>query len=260
MKKLLAGVAVAAAVTATACGDSGGESTLTVFAAASLTDAFGEMAEAFEASHDGVQVELNFASSSTLAVQITEGAPGDVFASANQAQMDVVVAAGIATEPQTFATNFLVVAVPGDSSTVEDFADLAGPGIALVLAAPDVPAGDFARQVLSNASRTNSPYGGDFAERVLSNVVSQEPDVRSVLSKVELGEADAGIVYATDVAATHGEVKRVEIPVEFNVVAEYPIATVSDAGQLALAREFIAFILSAEGQATLRKHGFGTID
>lgn len=246
----------------TACGDGDEpppagvlDGDITVFAAASLTDAFTAAAEAFEAAHPGVDVALNFASSSALATQINEGAPADVFAAADQNQMQVVIDAAAAAGSEVFATNLPVVIVPHGSGLVTSFAGLAEDRVLVVLAAEDVPIGRYSREILENASNT-SALGPNFAERVLENLVSNEPNVRAVLTRVQLGEADAGIVYATDAAAESGEVDVIEIPDEFNVVATYPITVLEDASNPEVARAFVDFILSADGQAILLSFGF----
>jgi molybdate transport system substrate-binding protein len=174
---------------------------LTVFAAASLTDAFGRIAEAFEAAHPGVTVAFNFAGSQALRTQIEEGAAADVFASANFAELETLIASGhiTAEDGQFFAGNRLVVIVPQDNpAEIESLADLARPGVKLVLTAEEVPVGRYARQALDNL---NAQLGADFAVSVLANVVSNEDNVKQVVAKVSLGEADAGIVYSTDAMA-----------------------------------------------------------
>jgi molybdate transport system substrate-binding protein len=224
---------------------------LTVFTAASLTEAFGEMAAMFESTHPGVNVTLNFAGSNTLRAQIEAGARADVFASANTKEMNTLVANGFVAEGavQIFVANQLVIITPTENraglSTVDD---LALPGLKLVLAAEEVPVGRYARQILENA-------GADFKAKVLANVVSNETDVKQVLAKVQLGEADAGIVYASDAVATPA-LPVIEIPPEWNVLAEYPIAPLVNAPQPKLADEFLAFVLSPNGQSILQKWGF----
>ena len=224
---------------------------LTVFAASSLTESFEEVAAAFEAEHDA-EVILNFAGSSTLSTQVVQGAPADVFASADETQMEVVAEAGLlADEAQTFTQNRLVVITP-ENSPVETLSDLSQPGILLVLAGPNVPAGRYALSVLE---RLNEVYGADFAERVLANLVSEETNVRQVAAKVQLGEADAALVYATDAAVLRG-VRVLEIPAAHNVTARYPIAVLADSRQLDLAQTFVNFVQGARGQAILAERGF----
>ncbi len=221
--------------------EAGGE--VLVFAAASLTEAFGEIEEAFVAANPGATVTFNFAGSQTLATQINEGAPADVFASANQTQMDVVGEAG---EP--FIANVLQIAVePGNPLGIETLEDLARPDVTLVMAAEEVPAGQYAREALDAAGVTVDP-------------ASLEQDVRAVLSRVSLGEADAGIVYASDVASAGDEVSGVEIPDEQNVPATYPIATLPEAPNPEGAEAFVAFVRSEEGQTILAEHGFTRLE
>jgi molybdate transport system substrate-binding protein len=229
---------------------------ITVFAASSLTDAFTEASAAFEAANPGTEVRFNFGSSSTLATQINEAGCADVFASANTAQMEVVTHAGHAAGPVPFATNFLVVAKPKGTTVVNSFGDLAKPGVRLVLAAADVPVGQYAREAIKKANDSGA-FGADFEAKVLANLKSEEADVRATLAKAELGEADAVIVYATDVLVAEDAVTSLEIPPEYNVVATYPIAPISDSRNAALAAAFVEFVLSEAGRAILAKHSFG---
>jgi molybdate transport system substrate-binding protein len=233
---------------------SGQQTTLTVFAAASLTDAFGEMAYTFESSHPGVDVALNFAGSNTLRAQIEQGARADVFASANKKEMEKLTEVGLVNvnEKTAFLRNHLVVIIPQNNpAMLSSFEELSRPGLKLVLAAEEVPAGRYARQMLDNV-------GVDFKDQVLANVVSNETDVKQVVTKVQLGEADAGIVYASDAVAAP-ELSVIEIPAKWNVLAEYPIASLENAPNPELADEFITFVLSPEGGAILQKWGFTPI-
>ena len=236
-----------------ACSDGDQTGEIVVSAASSLTDAFTELAEAFERSEaaDGTTVTLNFGSSSALAVQIVEGAPADVFASANVVQMQVVVDDGKVSDPAVFAQNRIVVVTPAGLGRIAGFEDLAADGVRLVLAGPEVPVGVYARRAIAAA---DASIGGGFASAVLANVVSEEANVRAVLAKVELGEADAGIVYATDAAIAGDGVEAYGIPAEFAPPAEYVIAALNDAPASAAA--FVAFVLSEDGQAILERHGF----
>ncbi len=233
--------------------------TLTVFAAASLTDAFTEMGVQFEAAHPDVQVVFNFAGSQQLAQQLVQGASGDVFASANEKQMDNVVENGriAATTPQPFAHNELVVVFPQDNpGNITGLADLTKPGLKIILATAEVPVGAYSLQFLQTASGKDA-LGDGFETAVLANVVSYEQNVRAVLSKVALGEADAGIVYSSDlVGSVQSEMGRVAIPAEWNVIAEYPIAPLADSRQPGYAQDFIDFVLSPMGQQILDKYGF----
>jgi molybdate transport system substrate-binding protein len=232
------------------------EGKITVFAAASLTDAFKELGTAFSAANPKASVTFNFASSSALATQINEGAPADVFASADLVQMKVVTDKGT-TDPQLiFATNVPVVVVPASGSPVAAFEDLAKSGVKLVLAAPAVPIGNYARQIFANAS-TASGAGADFATKVLANLKSNEADVKSVLVKIQTGEGDAGVVYKTDAAVAGNQVRTLVIPDKYNVIAQYPIAAIKASSNVAAARAFVAFLTSNAGQTIMAKYGFG---
>ncbi|MCY3505858.1 MAG: molybdate ABC transporter substrate-binding protein [Chloroflexi bacterium] len=248
LRLAVTGALAVAALGLGACGD--GEEpteTITVFAAASLTEAFGELAAAFEAEHPGVTVRLSFAGSATLRTQILEGAPADVFASASPDEVAALDVAGLVVEERGLATNTLVVATGEDG--IGSFEELALPGLRLVLAAEAVPAGRYARESLALA-------GSDFAGRVLANVRSNEASVRATLAKVELGEADAAIVYASDLRAADEGVRAIAIPERFRVAAEYRIALLSESDG---ARAFVAFVTSARGMATLARHGFTAV-
>jgi len=250
-------VAVVVAVVAAACGstpadgDGSGDTTgevsgeLTVFATASLTDAFEEMRDAFVADHPDVEVVINNAGSQTLASQIVEGARADVFASADTVQMDVVADAGeLAGEPVVFATNRLAIAVePDNPLAIGGLAHLADPDLVVVLPAEEVPAGRYARQVLDGAGVEVSP-------------VSLEQSVRAALSKVELGEADAAIVFTTDLIASAGRAEEVALSSDQNVMARYPIAVLADAPNPAAAEAFVGFVLGGTGQRILADAGF----
>ncbi len=233
--------------------------TLNVFAAASLTDAFGEIGENFAAAHPGTEVVFNFAGSNQLATQITEGAPADVFASANKTQMNVVIESGriITGTPRTFVRNRLVVVTPSDNPAgLTGLQDLTTPGLKLVFAAKEVPVGQYSLDFLDKAEADGS-LGAGYKDAVIANVVSYEENVRAVLAKVTLGEADAGIVYTSDVAANaEGEVAQIEIPDNLNTVASYPIATLSDSPNPELAQQLMDYVLAPEGQQVLVKYGF----
>lgn len=232
---------------------------LIVFAAASLTDAFVTLGEAFTAANAQQEVLFNFAGSQQLAQQIVGGAPGDVFASANVVQMEQAVAGGriAAAAVQPFAANRLAVIVPqSNPAAIGSLQDLARPGLRLVLAAEEVPVGRYTLQFLENASATG--LGAEYRSRVLENVVSYELNVRAVLTKVALGEADAGIVYESDlVGRPDAELSRLEIPRGMNVEARYFIAPIEGDGAANVAASFIDFVLSTEGQEILRQYGLG---
>jgi molybdate transport system substrate-binding protein len=251
-------VAATEAVVATEPAAEAEATTLNVFAAASLTDAFGEIGRAFEAEHPGVTVAFNFAGSNQLATQIGEGAPADVFASANAAQMDVAVESGRidAGTPQIFVTNRLVVVYPADNPAgIAVLPDLAKPDTLIVLAAEEVPVGRYSLEFLDLAA-TDPAFGATFKDDVVGNVVSYEENVRSVLNKVALGEADAGIVYTSDLVGVEG-VASLEIPDALNILAAYPIAPLNDSAQADTAAAFVDLVLSDEGQAILANYGFG---
>jgi molybdate transport system substrate-binding protein len=170
--------------------------------------------------------------------------------------MKVVTDGSGASTPQNFVTNVPVVVVPASGSPVAAFADLAKPGVKLVLAAPAVPIGNYSRQIFTKAS-TASGAGADFSDKVLANLKTNEADVKSVLAKVQVGEADAGVVYKTDATVAGNQVKAIEIPTQYNVIASYPIATVKAAKNATVATAFVAFIRSDAGQQILAKYGFG---
>jgi molybdate transport system substrate-binding protein len=229
------------------------EHTLTVFAAASLTDAFKEIEAGFEAANPGVHVLLNLANSAALRTQIEEGAAADVFASANTKEMDTLAAGGMVGEAQPFANNLLTIIVPADNPAgLSTPQDLARPGLKLVLAVEEAPVGKYARQVLD---KLDVLYGTGYKDAVLANVVSNEDNVKQVVAKVQLGEADAGIVYTSDVVAAP-ELVSIEIPTEQNVIAVYPIAVLQASGEPTLAQAFIDYVLSDAGQASLHAWGF----
>ena len=276
------------------------EKLLVVFAAASLAEAFGEIADAFERDYPGVNVSLNLAGSQRLRTQLEHGASADVFASADNIQMDRLMASGLLLgQPVPFTTNRLVVIIPksDDSLNVAEdksvlvtgrpapeasgetpslvrpegttyapgpvlnLEDMAKEGVKLVVALPEVPAGTYARTVIANIG-ADPASGPEYAERVLANVVSMEPNVRSVTQKVALGEADAGIVYWSDaqVERLAGKIRVLTIPERSNVVAGYPVACLRGSAEPELAEAFIYYLLSPQGQDILFEHGFGLMD
>ncbi|MBN9606155.1 MAG: molybdate ABC transporter substrate-binding protein [Actinomycetales bacterium] len=219
--------------------------TLTVFAAASLTETFDELAAEFEAAHPGVDVVLSYGGSSSLAEQIVQGAPADVFAAANEATMQAVVDAGLASDPRLFATNSLEIVVPtGNPGRVEGLADLARPELAVALCDPVVPCGSASVALLD-------------AEGVTAAPDTLEQDVKAVLTKVELGEADAGLVYRTDAAAAGDRVEAIAVPEVPSAVNRYPIAPLGAAPNPAAAAAWVAFVLGPSGRAVLGAAGFG---
>lgn len=229
---------------------------LTVFAAASLTEPFTEIGKRLELSHPGLKVIYNFGGSQTLRTQLEQGAHADIFASADAVQMELAKTSGVVQgETPLFVKNRLVVIVPkANPGKVMEFRDLARPGVKLDLANSKVPVGNYSRQTLSKAS---TEYGADFEKQALANIVSEEENVKQVVTKVQLGEADAGIVYVSDVTPrVSKDVQTIAIPDAYNQLASYPIALTKDVTNRAAAEAFIAFVLSAEGQAILKAHNF----
>ena len=260
MKKLIPALAIGALLVA-GCGGSNGSGsgattssapptqsgTLTVFAAASLTESFNALGKQFEAAHPGVHVTFNYNGSSTLVQQITQGAPADVFASADQTNMDKLVKAGLnGAAPQNFASNVLEIAVPpGNPKHITGFADLAKPGVAVVVCAAQVPCGS-ATQKVENATK------------VTLHPKSEEQDVKSVLTKIEANEADAGLVYVTDVTSAGDKVTGVPFPEADQAINVYPLVVVKGSKQAVLAGQFVAFVLGPQGRQELAKDGFHT--
>ncbi len=245
---------VVTAMLMAACGGTGGTaptsmaplgSSVFVFAASSLTASFNALGTSFQSANPGVMVKLNFAGSPTLVLQIEQGAPADVFASADTTNMDKLKGDGLTTgTAQVFARNQLeIVVAPGNPKGITRLADLAKAGVIYITAGPTVPAGKYALQALAKAGVSVTPK-------------SLETDVRSVVSKIELGEADAGIVYTTDVKAAGSKVQGVPIPDADNVIATYPIVAVKGATNSAAAGAFIAYVLSATGQSKMQSFGF----
>jgi molybdate transport system substrate-binding protein len=221
---------------------------LTVFAASSLTAAFNQIGNDFEAANPGTTVTYNYGSSTDLATQIGSEGTADVFASASGTAMDTVEKDPGAQDRTDFATNRLVIITPTDDPAgISTLEDLAKPGVQLVLGAEGVPVGDYARQMLDENGLT---------KQVMPNVVSNEPDDASVVAKVKSGEADAGIVYTSDIA-TNADVRGVPVPVKQNVLATYPIAVVTGSVNAELASSFVSYVTGSQGEATLRQFGFG---
>jgi molybdate transport system substrate-binding protein len=265
VKRLLATVAAVAALTlAAACGSSddnssasgsgsgsspsasssGVSGTVTVFAAASLTESFTTLGKQFEAAHPGTTVKFNFGASSSLAENINQGAPADVFASASPTTMQQVVGAGGASDAKTFANNVVEIAVPTDNpADVSQLTDLARSGVKVALCQPQVPCGKVAQEVFTKAGITVTP-------------VTQGADVKAVLTTVQLGEVDAGMVYQTDVQGAGTKVKGITIPADQNASTSYPIAALTKAPNSAGAAAFVDYVLSSEGERVLAQAGF----
>lgn len=252
----IVGCALALGLTACASGDSEPSSTpssdaiggeVTVFAAASLTEAFTEIGEGFEAAYPDASVQFSFAGSTTLAQQIIQGAPAGVYASANVAQMQKVVDADLVVgEPTVFVQNKLQIVVPkGNPANVEGLSDFGNKELKIAICAEEVPCGAAAREAFAAAGITPSAD-------------TLEQDVKAVLTKVALGEADAGLVYVTDVASAGGDVKGIDFPEADQAVNNYPIVVLKDAPNPATANAFMAYVLSPDGQAVLKEFGFVT--
>jgi molybdate transport system substrate-binding protein len=230
---------------------------LTVFAAASLTASFGAIGKAFEAANPGTKVTFNFAGSQALRTQIEQGAKPDVFASADTVNMDPLKTQGLVVgDTPIFTRNRLVVIAPKDNPAgVKALKDLTKPGLKLDIADASVPVGNYMLQSLDKLS-ADANYGADFKTQVLARVVSKENDVKQVVAKVSLGEADAGVVYTTDAQAAIDKLVTIEIPDQFNAIAVYPIAVAKTSANAPLAQKFIDYVLSADGQAVMKKYGF----
>lgn len=258
MNRLVGGLVAAGLLVVTGCGTStgrgtsgssvptGGDSTVVVFAAASLRATFTELGEEFEAAHPGTTVTFSFAGSSDLVTQIQGGAPADVFASADTRTMDELTADSLlAGTPVTFATNTLTIAVPPDNpAKITGFADLTGAGVQVVVCAPEVPCGAATHQLERAA-------GGELAP------VSEESSVTDVLNKVATGEADAGLVYVTDVSGSGGRVTAVDVPESASVVTTYPIAVLGRSANPGPAQDFVDLVVSERGRRVLADAGFG---
>ncbi|MBB5084135.1 molybdate ABC transporter substrate-binding protein [Nonomuraea endophytica] len=232
------------AATTASASPAGGAKELTVFAAASLTGTFTELGKTFEAAHPGTTVKFNFGSSATLAQQIVQGAPADVFAAASPATMKTVTDGALATAPATFVRNKLQIGVPADNpAKVDDLKDLADPKVKVALCAEQVPCGAAAVKALAAAGLKVTP-------------VTLEQDVKATLTKVELGEVDAALVYKTDVIASAGKVTGIPFPEADKAINDYPIATLTKAPAGDLAKQFVDLVLSQQGKDVLTKAGF----
>lgn len=246
--RLLAAAVVAGVVAGPACGvgaDGGSPVTVNVLAASSLTDAFTELGEVYTGARPGIDLRFDFGPSSGLANRIAEGSPGDLFVSADPAPVEQVVAAGAAASaPEVVATNTMMIAVPaGNPGSVEGVGDLARTELLVGLCANEVPCGKIARRLLAQAG-------------VAAAVDTNEPDVRSLLIKIEAGELDAGLVYRSDVVTAADQVEGIAVPGADEVTATYPAVVLAGASAPAEAKAFLAYVRSSEGQAILVDHGF----
>jgi molybdate transport system substrate-binding protein len=257
-RSIATAVALAAGVLVTGCGDGGSarhgssstspdrhlDGSITVFAAASLTEAFGDLGTRFEHDHPGTTVTFDFGASSSLAAQIAQGAPADVLASADEATMDRLAASSLVGHPAAFAHNRLAILVAdGNPHRIASLADLADPALTVVLCARQVPCGRYAARVLATAGVAVSPR-------------SLETDVKGVVTKVETGDADAGVVYATDARSAADDTDSVAIPTSLNAIATYPIAVTAASTNRTLARAFVEYVRSPAGQRVLHRSGF----
>jgi molybdate transport system substrate-binding protein len=242
-------------------GSAGGRTELVVYAASSLTDAFPVIAGAFEDEHPDVRVIFNFSGSATLRSQLEFGAPADVYAAADSVQMGLAVGAGIVDSTiKVFASNSMAIVVPANEAVVNSPVDIGNPGVKVVLASDQVPAGAYTLEMLAKMDAARAAEGEPgFQSRVLSNVVSHETNVREVLAKVVLGEADVGFVYATDAARgpNRDRIEALAIPVAQNVTTNLFVGRVTDSNRRDLATEFIEFVTSNEGAIFLTDAGFG---
>lgn len=252
---MIAGLALSAALALSGCTAAEPEQTasgvqiggeLTVYAAASLTGAFDELAAQFEEQHPDIDVlPISYDGSSVLATQLIAGAPADVFASADESNMGKIVDAGLARDPETFATNTMeIVVAPDNPQEIDDLADLADADLTVIVCAPEVPCGNASKTLLDSAGVALTP-------------ASEEQNVTAVLAKVKSGEADAGLIYQTDVAAADGAVTGIDIEESEKATNIYPLVALDDAANPNAATAFVAFVLSAEGQRVLEDFGFG---
>lgn len=246
LKRVAAIMIVIPAAMTTACAQPDDEvTTVTVLAAASLTESFTEIREAFQQANPDIEVEISFGPSSGLVSQVLEGVGADVLATANTATMEQAVQGGFVEQPVTFAANSLTVAVPaGNPAGIEDFVDLTRPGVLVAVCEPSVPCGDAAQQVMAASGLPIEP-------------VTYELDVKAVLAKVILDEVDAGMVYVTDVVAAGSRVREVMIPADISESLSYPIASIVDAPQDEAGQRFIDFVLGEQAQSILAADGFG---
>ena len=232
-----------------------GTKRLTVLAASSLTAVFSRLARLFSAQEPDARLELSFAGTDTLAAQIEQGAPADVFAGASTKYSNHLVEMKLIEDPLPFCTNRLVVVTPPENPAhVTTLTDLGRPGVKVLIGAPSVPVGVYARRVLSNLDRV---LGDGYSQRVMANVVSNEVNAESVMAKVRLGEADAGFVYSTDAVAAGETLRSIVVPDEAQAVAIYPIAVVRGSSEGPLAHRFVEFVFDPSAQRLLRAAGFG---
>lgn len=235
---------------------------ITVFTAASLTGAFGEIGEMYE-NETGIHVAFNFDGSQALRTQLENGAYADVFASANIKQMNALRESGVVNNSSVaiFTKNKLALIVPKDNpANIRNLTDLARPGVKIVMGTKDVPVGDYALQIIAKLGN-DSAYGPDYETDVLANVISQETNVNYVVTKVALGEADAGFAYVSDVTQDMiSKIDKIVIPDEYNIIAEYPMGMLMESKYPAESQRFMDLVMSDEGRAVLEKYGFDPVE
>lgn len=230
--------------------------TLNVFAAASLTESFNEIANTYHQAHSNITIKPNYNGSQILEQQIASGAPADVFVSADMTNMQKASQAGLVGNSRIFVKNRLVVITPiSNPGKIMSLKDLTRKGVKIDLEASTVPAGKYTRQALMNMSQSPG-YGTNYGSEVLANVISQEDNVKAVVQKVQLGEADAGFVYVTDAFSASGKVTVMDIPDPYNVIAQYPIAAVKNSAHASDAQAFVDYVLSPAGQGIMKKYKF----
>ena len=261
MEKRIIGVMIAVLLLAASAGYAQEPKELTVFTATSLTGAFSEIGQMYK-NETNISVSFNFDGSQALRAQIENGAYADVFASANQKQMKAIENDGLMNNSSIviFTKNKLSLIVPkGNPAKIVNLSDLAKPGLKIVMGTKDVPVGDYALQILSKLSN-DSAYGPDYKTKVLANVISQETNVNYVVTKVALGEADVGFAYVSDITKNlTSKVDKIDIPDEYNVVAQYPMGVLLESKYPVESQEFISRVLSDKGKAVLEKYGFAPV-
>ena len=261
IEKRIIGVMLAVLLLAASAGYAQEPKELTVFTAASLTGAFGEIGQMYK-NETNISVAFNFDGSQALRTQLENGAYSDVFASANQKQMKAVENEGLMNNSSVviFTKNKLSLIVPKDNpARIINLSDLAKPGLKIVMGTKDVPVGDYALQIISKMGN-DSAYGHDYKEKVLANVISQETNVNYVVTKVALGEADVGFAYVSDITEDlTSKVDKIDIPDEYNVVAQYPMGVLLESKYPVESREFMSLVISDKGKAVLEKYGFAPV-
>ncbi len=262
IERKISGVVLAALLLAASAGYAQESEELTVFTAASLTGAFGEIGQMFE-NETGISVAFNFDGSQALRTQLENGAYADVFASANMKQMNAVLDEGLMTNSSIaiFTENKLSLIVPkGNPAKITNLSDLARPGLKIVMGTKDVPVGDYALQIIARLGN-DSAYGPDYKTRVLANVISQETTVNYVVTKVALGEADVGFAYISDITEDlSSKVEKIDIPDEYNIIAEYPMGILLESKYPLESQEFLNLVMSDEGKAVMEKYGFAPVE